>query len=51
MTKEKVQGKIVSFNFEEDDSRFVKCKLKLMHDGQSRNKTQFSKEVMIAMQL
>lgn len=47
MTKEKVQGKIVSFNFEEDDSRFVKCKLKLMHDGQSRNKTQFSKEVMI----
>lgn len=48
MIQKKVQGKIVSFDLKNnDDSNFIKCKLKLMHDGQSKNKTQFTKEVMI----
>lgn len=47
MTKERVQGKIVSFDLENNNSRFVRCKLKLMHDGESKNRTQFTKEVMM----
>lgn len=48
MTQQRVQGQIVSFDLKNnDDSRFVKCKLKLMHDGQSKNRTQFTKEVMV----
>lgn len=47
MTKERVQGKIVSFNLGNNESRFVKCKLKLMHDGLSKNRTQFTKETMM----
>ena len=45
--KERIQGKIVSFAENDDNSRFIKCKLKLMHDGQSKNRTQFTKETMI----
>lgn len=45
--KERVQGKIVSFDLENNNSRFVRCKLKLMHDGESKNRTQFTKEVMM----
>lgn len=45
--KERLQGKIVSFAENDDNSRFVKCKLKLMHDGQSKNRTQFTKETMV----
>lgn len=45
--KERLQGKIVSFDLENNNSRFVRCKLKLMHDGESKNRTQFTKEVMM----